>query len=147
MATTDQSLSVLCVDVAGRVRLPRYVDRADALYAVERCERRIRRSVESHGGRLVNRADAKMMAYFTDSVAALQSAIELQQRISDLPPYAGAPLAARVGICTGHQSKEEQYFSREGANPAASLQTCRERLITSPGRCSSTWLAKMTSAC
>lgn len=121
MEKSDQSLSVLCADVTGRVRLPRYLDRPDALYAVDRCARRIRRSLENHGGHLVDRADGKLMAFFDDSVDALQAAIELQHRVSDLPPYAGAPLAVRVGICTGHDAKEERYFSRDGANPAASL--------------------------
>lgn len=121
MEKTDQSLSVLCADVTGRVRLPRYLARTDALYAVDRCARRIRRSLESHGGHLVERVDGKLMAFFGGSVDALQAAIELQHRISDLPPYAGAPLAVRVGICTGHDTKEKRYFSREGANPAARL--------------------------
>jgi hypothetical protein len=117
----ERSLSVLCADVTGRARLPRYLDRPDALYAIERCERRIRRSVENFGGQLVDQPGGKVMAFFTDSVDALQSAIELQQRVSDLPHYAGAPLAVHVGICTGHQAKEEHFFSGESTNPAANL--------------------------
>jgi hypothetical protein len=118
---SDQSLSVLCADVTGRVRLPRYSNRQDALFALDRCERRIKRSVESHGGHLVSCTGGKVMAFFNDSVDALQSAVELQQRISDLPEYAGAPLAAHVGICTGHQAREEHYFSGEEGNPAVGL--------------------------
>ena len=119
--SSEQSLSVLCADVTGRARLPRYLDRPDALYAIERCERRIRSSVENFGGQLVDQPGGKLMAFFTDSVDALQSAIELQQRISDLPHYAGAPLAVHVGICTGHHAKEEHFFSGESTNPAANL--------------------------
>lgn len=117
----ERSLSVLCADVVGGPRLPRYRDRPDALFAVGRCERRIKRSVESHGGQLVSYTGGKVMAFFNESVDALQSAIDLQHRVLDLPPYAGAPLAVRVGICSGHQSKEERFFSSEGTNPAASL--------------------------
>jgi adenylate cyclase len=118
---SNQSLSILCAAVTGRARLPRYIDRPDALYAIDRCERRIRRSIETHGGELVNHAGGKVMAFFANSVDALQSAIELQQRVADLPLYAGAPLAVHVGICTGHQSSEKHYFASKSANPAANL--------------------------
>lgn len=117
----ERSLSVLCADVAGGSRLSRDAEGSDALYALGCCERRIRRAVEKHGGNLVDRAGGKMMAYFSDSVGALQSAIEMQRRVADLPPYGGLPLAVRVGICSGHQGKEARYFPSEGANPAASL--------------------------
>jgi hypothetical protein len=117
----ERSLSVLCADITGRVRLPRYIDRPDALFAVDRCERRIKRSLENFGGHLVNGSGGRVLAYFHDSVDALQSAIELQQRVSELPQYAGSPLSVHVGLCTGHQSREERYFSVESTNPAVNL--------------------------
>ncbi|MDP3539455.1 MAG: FHA domain-containing protein [Azonexus sp.] len=108
--------------------MTKHLDRLEANYAVERCEKRIRRSVEIHGGRLVNDNGRRLMAYFADGVDALQSAVEMQRRVSDLPPRAGLPLALRVGICTGHQAKEEFYFPDKGTNPAASLSS-----IAAPG--------------
>lgn len=121
MEKNERPLSVLCADVTGRALLPQYINRPDALYAVERCEWRIKRTVERHGGCLVDRAGGKVMAYFNDGVDALQSAIELQHRVSDLPPYAGEHLAVQVGICAGHQSKEKPFFTGESTNPAANL--------------------------
>ena len=117
----EQSLSVLCADIAGDERLSRLLDKPEALYAVGRCENRIKRAVESHGGSLVDFSGNKVMAFFNDSVDALQSAIEMQRRISALPPYSGIPLSVRVGVCTGHQAQEERYFPSEGLNPAHSL--------------------------
>lgn len=121
MKTNEQPLSVLYASITGGARLPRYSGRTDALYAVDRCERRIRRAVERHGGALIERANGEVMAFFNDGADALQSAIDLQHRVADLPAYAGVPMAVRVGICSGHQSTEARYFPEEGANPAASL--------------------------
>jgi hypothetical protein len=114
--------------VAGADGLSRHLDRQEAHYAVGRCENRIRRSVESHGGRLVDRAGSKVLAYFANNVAALQSAIEMQKRVSDLPHPAGLPLGVRVGVCTGHNAREQRYFPSEGSNPAVSLS-----VVTEPG--------------
>jgi len=117
----EQSLSVLCADIAGDERLSRLLDKPEARYAIGRCENRIKRAVESNGGYRVDFTGNKVMAFFSDSVDALQSAIEMQRRISALPPYSGIPLSIRVGVCTGHQSQEERYFPSEGTNPAVSL--------------------------
>lgn len=140
----ERSLSVLCADVAGGEGLANYLDRNESVYAVGRYENRIRRSVESNGGRLMDRSGSKMMAFFGNNVAALQSAIEIQHRVSDLPPYSGVPLAVRVGVCTGHQSQEARYFPSEGDNPAASLSGSGEPgqiLLSIPKRMAlSPWL-------
>ncbi|MGP1609539.1 MAG: hypothetical protein ACTS5G_02450, partial [Burkholderiales bacterium] len=150
-ATSDEhSLSVLCADVIGGEGLPRYLDRQEALYAQGRCENRIERSVESNGGRVVERTGGKMMAFFGNNVSALQSAIEMQQRIADLPPNAGSPLGIRVGVCTGHLSREACYFPSEGDNPAVSLSGAGEPghiLLSIPKRVKfAPWLPLVTAS-
>ncbi len=120
-AADHDGLSVLCADVAGGERWAGHPDTPEALYAMGRCEKRIRREMERHGGQMVARRGRKLMAYFSDGVDALQSAIDIQRRIAELPPASGVALAARVGICSGHRSKEERYFPGDGTNPAASL--------------------------
>lgn len=117
----QRSLSVLCAGIRGRARLSRYLDKQEAVYAVGRYENRMRRSVESHGGRLVERSGGQLMAFFADSSDALLSAIEMHNRVADLPPYSGLPLTVRVGVCTGHHAREARFFPSEGTNPAASL--------------------------
>jgi adenylate cyclase len=52
----------------------------------------------------------------------------MQDRVSDLPPHSGFPLAVRVGLCAGHQSREGRFFPGEGANAAASLS-----MVAAPG--------------
>jgi len=122
----DGGLSVLCADVVEGTRLAVSSAGQDAAYAVGRCENRIRRSVESHGGSLVSRQGGGLMAFFKNNVSALQSAIEMQHRILDLPPASGVSLAVRVGICSGHEAKEVRYFPSEGTNPAVSLSSATQ---------------------
>ncbi|WP_428827442.1 FHA domain-containing protein [Azonexus sp. IMCC34842] len=128
MMTNDGALSVLCADVAADASLVQSLDQAEARYAVARCEKRIRRSVETHGGRLVHQSGNRLMAFFADGQDALHSAIEMQRRIADLPPPAGFPLAVSVGLCTGHRARELRYFPGDGVNPAARLSA-----VAAPG--------------
>ena len=101
----------------------------EELYVTERCSKRIRRSVETHGGRLVDCQGRKLMAFFDNSAEAFKSAVEIHRRVAEMPPHSGFPLAVGVGLCTGHQLREERYFPADGDNPAASLSAVAE-----PGR-------------
>ena len=121
LETSERSLSVLCADLTNRDQLSKHVDLPEAMHAIARCEKRIRRAVEGCGGYLIDVPSGKLMAFFPDSVDALQAAIDMQRRVADLPPCSGVPLTIRVGVCTGHQLKEERYFPSDGANPAISL--------------------------
>lgn len=121
MGEKTGNLSVLCADITGIASLTRQVDMQEASHAARRCETRIRLAVESHGGRLLSRPGDRLIASFSDHVDALQSAIDMQRRVSGLPPCAGVSLFVRVGLCAGHQLQEQRYFPGDGPNPAASL--------------------------
>ncbi|MBI2277660.1 MAG: FHA domain-containing protein [Dechloromonas sp.] len=121
MGEKTGNLSVLCADISGVASLTYHVDMQEAAHAARRFETRIRLSVESHGGRLLSSPGNRLIAYFPDHVDALQSAIDMQRRVSSLPPCAGISLFVRVGLCTGHQLKEARYFPGDGPNPAVSL--------------------------
>ncbi len=121
MGGRDASLSVLCADVsAGQARYAA-LGPAEARQVLERCFRRIHQAVARHGGRLVEHTGSRPLAFFGDSLAALQAAVDMQQRVADLPPPGGQPLAMRVAICAGHQAQESRYFCQAGVNPAARL--------------------------
>lgn len=128
--TADENpLAVLCVNVAGRTNWVRGIGDPEALYVVERCAKRIRRSVETHGGRLVDYQGSKLMAFFANGAEAFKSAVEIHHRVAELPPHSGFPLALGVGLCAGHQAREGRYFPAEGDNPAANLS-----VVAQPGR-------------
>lgn len=120
-AMGQNRLAVLCVNVAGGTNPARRFGNPEALYVTERCAKRIRRTVETHGGRLVDYQGSKLMAFFNDGAEAFKSAIEIHQRVAALPPHSGFPLAVGVGLCAGHQVREGRYFPATGDNPAASL--------------------------
>lgn len=127
--TSENPLAVLCVNVAGGANWGRGLGDPEALYAIERRAKRIRRSVETHGGRLVDYQGSMLMAFFANGADAFTSAIEIQQRVAALPPPSGFPLAVGVGLCAGHQAREGRYFPAAGDNPAANLS-----VVAPPGR-------------
>lgn len=101
----------------------------EARYVIERCSKRIRRSVETHGGRLVKTQDRKLMAFFDSGADAFKSALEIHHRVAALPPHSGLPMTVGLGLCAGHQAREGHFFPAEGNNPAANLS-----LAAPPGR-------------
>lgn len=127
--TNENPLAVLCVNVAGDALWASSLGKPEAGYVIDRCAKRIRRSVETHGGRLVNLGASKQMAYFSNGANAFKSAIEIHHRVADLPPHSGFPLAVAVGLCAGHLAREGRYFPPAGDNPAASLSAAAQ-----PGR-------------
>ena len=127
--TTENPLAVLCVNVAGGTNLLRSLGDPEGKYVIERCAKRIRRSVENHGGRLVDYQGSRLMAFFGSGAEAFKSAIEIHHRVAELPPHSGFPMAVGVGLCAGHQAKEGRYFPAEGDNPAANLS-----VVSPPGR-------------
>jgi len=128
MMTNDGALSVLCADVAADPSLAQSPYREEVGYAVARSEKRIRHSLETHGGRLVHHSGNRLIAFFADGQEALRSAIEIQRRIAALPPPAGSPLTVSVGLCAGHRARERRYFPGDGVNPAARLSA-----VAAPG--------------
>lgn len=134
MNQADGPLSVLCAEVADAPPLPAG---SELRYVMGRCEKRMRHAVERCGGQMVGHQGRCLMAFFTDDLRALQSAVEIQHRIADLPPTGGFPLAARVGVCAGHRKREEPYFPGAGLNPAAWLSAVADQgeiLISMPRR-------------
>lgn len=125
-ATNESRLAVLCVNVAGGMKREQSLVDPEALYVTERYGKRIRRSVESHGGRLVDYQGSKLMAFFNDGATAFKSAIEIHHRVAALPPHSGFPLGIGVGLCAGHRTREGRYFPAEGDNPAASLSVAAQ---------------------
>lgn len=101
MNSTNPFLSVLAVGISGSARLHEKLGGSEAARAVDRCLKRIERAVEACGGRVVRLGSDEAMATFDAADAAVQAAIEMQQRIADLPPVSGVKTAIRVGIACG----------------------------------------------
>ena len=121
MNDATRPLSVLFADVSGSVRLHERLVDAEALRAVDRCLKRMERAVEVFGGRIVKSVGDELMAVFDKADEAFQAAIEMQQRVADLPPVSGVKLAIRVGFSHGPVSEKAGRYSGETVNAAAQL--------------------------
>ena len=121
MNDATRPLSVLFADVSGSARLHERLVDAEALRAVDRCLKRMERAVEVFGGRIVKSVGDELMAVFDKADEAFQAAIEMQQRVADLPPVSGVKLAIRVGFSHGPVSEKAGRYSGETVNAAAQL--------------------------
>ena len=121
MAGKEREVSVLFADVSGSTRLYEKLGDTEALYAVDRCIKRMERAVEAFRGRVVKTIGDEVMAVFDTAEEAFQSASEMQQRITDLPPVSGVKLTIRLGFHHGPVIEEKGDFFGDTVNTAARL--------------------------
>lgn len=117
----DTLLSILFADVAGNARIHEKLGNEEALRAIDRCLKRIERAVKAFGGRTLKARGNELMAVFDSADAALQSAVEMQQRVADLPPVSGLKLEIRVGFVHGQATLNENDAAGEAVKLAAYL--------------------------
>lgn len=114
-------LSVLTAGVSGSARLHEKLGNTEALRAVDRCIKRIERSVDAFGGRVIRAGNDEVMAVFDTADAAIHSAVEMQQRVADLPPVSGVKMAIRIGISCGEMDSSGDSIDEVAATEAALL--------------------------
>lgn len=97
---------LLIADLPGTERLFANLSENEALHAVDRCNKRMNRAIEAYSGLIIEHQDHRWLAHFSDADEALHGALEIRQRIADLPPAGGQHLIARValGLATGDRS-------------------------------------------
>lgn len=89
---------LMICDVTGSASLHQHLDDQEAERASERCIKRMLRSLEAAEGELLQQAGDELLARFATVDAAVHAAVDMQQRISDLPPVSGHKLAIRVAL-------------------------------------------------
>lgn len=92
---------VLFADVSGSARLYEKLGDTEAVYAIDRCIKRMERSIESFRGRLAKSVGGELEAVFAAAEDACLAAIDMQQRVADLPPMSGVKLGIRIGFHCG----------------------------------------------
>lgn len=105
-AATWSGASVLFADVAGSAKLYAKLGDAEAAYAVERCVKRMERSVEGFRGRVVKLAGGELMAVFAGPEDVVHAAGDMLQRIDDLPPVSGVKLPFASAFIMGRRPRE-----------------------------------------
>lgn len=121
MIDATSFLSVLFADVSGNARLHEKLGSTEAMRAVDRCLKRMERAIDGFGGRVIRSAGDELMAVFDSADEAFQAAIEMQQRVADLPPVSGVKLAIRVGFSHGPVGEGENGVVGEAVETAAHL--------------------------
>lgn len=98
MTASSKKLVVLVADIAGSAALYQRLNDMEAAHAIERCCKRMSRSIEAYQGQIQKTAGDEILALFPSAEAACQAAIDMQLRIADLPPVSGHKLSIRVGL-------------------------------------------------
>ncbi|HNI73977.1 MAG TPA: adenylate/guanylate cyclase domain-containing protein, partial [Accumulibacter sp.] len=106
MSGEEKILSVIVAAISGSSRLFDKLTGAEALYAVDRCQKRMIRGIDGFRGRIVRTTNDEIIAAFEHPDEACQAAIAMQRRIADLPPVAGIKLAIRAGVHHGPAIEE-----------------------------------------
>ena len=113
--------TVLFANVSGSARFHEKLSDAEAVRAVDRCIKRMERAIEGFGGCIIKAVGDEIMVSFDSVDEAFQAAVDMQQRVADLPPVSGVKLAVRVGFSHGTVNEEDGSLIGETVDTAARL--------------------------
>ena len=135
--------ALLFAAVGDSARLHEKLGRNEARWAIDRCLKRMERAVDALGGKAIKVAGEELMAVFPTADAAFQAAVEMRQRVDDLPPISGLRLEIRVGFAFGPAQVMAEDAIGEAVKEAAWLLG-----IARPGKIltNSTTLRALSSA-
>jgi hypothetical protein len=114
-------LSILAAGISDNAHLHERLENSEAARAIDRCLKRIQRSIEAGGGNVVQTGGGEVMAAFGAADEVVNAAIEMQQRVADLPPVSGVKMAIRVGVSHGVTARANQPAEDGLAGEAAHL--------------------------
>ncbi len=129
MSEAEKPRSVLFAELSGNARRHEKLENSEALRAVDRCLRRMRRVVEACDGSLVKSDADQLIALFNLPDDAFHAAVEMQQRVADLPPVSGVKLGIGVGLTHGSVREEKAGAVGSAVDRAAQLAA-----IAKPGQ-------------
>ncbi len=121
MSANLRKLVIMFADVSGSSALFERLGDTEAMHAVERCLKRMNRSIEGYEGRTVQIVGDELLAVFNTADEACQAAIDMQQRIADLPPVSGLKLSIRIGLHTGEVTDEGNKLKGDAVETAARI--------------------------
>ncbi len=121
MSATQRKLTVMFADVSGSTALFEKLGDREAMHAVERCLKRMKRSIDGYKGRTIQIVGDELLAAFDSAEEACQAAIDMQQRIADLPPVSGLKLTIRIGLHCGVVAESEDKLSGPAVATAARI--------------------------
>ena len=135
MSNKQPKMIVLFADVSGSARLFERLGDTEAAYAVERCVKRMERSIAGQGGRTVNVSGGELLAAFESAEEACHAAVNMQLRVSKLPPVSGLKLTIRIGLHVGAGEADGQAINGDSVamvKRIASMARIDQILASSP---------------
>jgi len=121
MSPTQNKQVVMFADVSGSAGLFERLGDTEAMHAVERCLKRMKRSIDGYRGRTVQIVGDELLAAFESAEDACQAAIDMQQRIADLPPVSGLKLTIRIGLHVGMVTQEGEKLTGDAITNTARI--------------------------
>ncbi|MCL2345048.1 MAG: adenylate/guanylate cyclase domain-containing protein [Desulfobulbus sp.] len=121
MSATEHKMILMLTDVSGSANLFKHLDNGEAMRAVDRCLKRIKRSIDGYRGKVVQLVGDEVLATYETAEEACQAAIDMQQRIADLPPVSGLKLTIRIGLHAGLATEEGGKLSGDAVTSAARI--------------------------
>jgi class 3 adenylate cyclase len=114
-------LAVLFADVSGSTSLYEKLGDRAALAAVESIIEVLRLAVAVRGGRVVKTIGDEVMAVFESADGAMEAAVDMQTRITELPAVGEVRLGIRVGFHAGPVLEERGDVFGDAVNTAARI--------------------------
>jgi hypothetical protein len=127
MSATEHKMIVMFADISGSARLYERLGNTEAQHAIERCLKRMQRSIDGFRGRTAQIAGDEVLAVYETAEDACQAAVDMQQRITDLPPVSGLRLSIRIGLHAGPVTEEGDKLSGEVVTNAARIAGAARR--------------------
>ncbi len=114
-------LAILFADVSGSTALYEKLGDRAALAAVESVLEILKRAVATNRGHVVKTIGDEVMAAFETADLALQAAVDMQTRTSDLPAIGEVQLGIRIGFHAGPVLEERGDVFGDAVNTAARM--------------------------
>ncbi|ATE61411.1 FHA domain-containing protein [Thauera sinica] len=96
-----KNLCVLAATLPSDARLAARLGADEAAHAVDRCMRRMERSIDGHGGSVVRHQAESIVATFERCDAGVLAACEMLERVRSLPPLSGSRQTVCIGLHYG----------------------------------------------
>lgn len=126
---------LMFADISGSTRLFERLGDTEAGHAIERCLKRMTRSVEAYKGRTVQVVGDELLALFPSVEDACMAAVDMQERVADLPPASGLKLGIRIGLHLGEVSDLGNTLTGDAVTTAARIAGLAQKdqiLVSSP---------------
>lgn len=121
MSAKQVKTIVMFADVSGSSALFERLGNKEAMHAIQRCLKRMNRSIEGYQGKTLQIIGDELLARFDSAEDACQAAVDMQRRIASLPPASGHKLNIRVGLHAGMVTEADGKISGDVVTNAARI--------------------------